>query len=59
MRTCKHLQIDPFAYLREALPGLCALGEKLAAEAFMARLPDRWLRRRAPEPQRGQRQSAE
>jgi hypothetical protein len=22
--TCKHLGIDPFAYLREALPGLFA-----------------------------------
>ncbi|MBA4066689.1 MAG: hypothetical protein C0501_23885, partial [Isosphaera sp.] len=26
--TCKHLGIDPFAYLRETLPGLFALGEK-------------------------------
>ena len=26
--TCKHLGLDPFAYLREALPGLFALGEK-------------------------------
>jgi hypothetical protein len=25
--TCKHLGIDPFAYLREALPGLFALGK--------------------------------
>jgi transposase len=25
--TCKHLGIDPFAYLREALPRLFALGE--------------------------------
>jgi transposase len=26
--TCKHLSIDPFVYLREALPGLFALGEE-------------------------------
>src|SRR5262249_45032080 len=26
--TCKHLGIDPFAYLREALPALFMLGDK-------------------------------
>ena len=31
--TCKHLGIDPFAYLRDALPGLFALGEKPTAGA--------------------------
>jgi transposase len=41
--TCKHLGIDPFAYLREALPGLFALGENPAAEQLMGWLPDRWL----------------
>jgi len=40
--TCKHLGIDPFAYLREALPGLFALGEKPTAEQLAAWLPDRW-----------------
>ena len=45
--TCKHLGIDPFAYLREALPGLFALGEKPTAEQLTAWLPDRWLLRRA------------
>jgi transposase len=30
--TCKHLLIDPFAYLREALLGLFALGEEPATE---------------------------
>jgi transposase len=45
--TCKHLGIDPFAYLREALPGLFALGEKPAAEQVAAWLPDRWLQRRS------------
>jgi len=44
--TCKHLSIDPFAYLREALPGLFALGEKPQAEQLLDWLPDRWLLRR-------------
>jgi transposase len=47
--TCKHLAIDPFAYLREALPGLFALGEKPTAEQLMGWLPDRWLLRRGRE----------
>jgi transposase len=51
--TCKHLGIDPFAYLREALPGLFALGEKPAAERLVDWLPDRWrLRRRRDAPAR-------
>jgi transposase len=41
--TCKHLGIDPFAYLREALMGLFARGEKPAAEQLSQWLPDRWL----------------
>jgi transposase len=41
--TCKHLLIDPFAYLREALPGLFALGEKPTTEQLSDWLPDRWL----------------
>jgi transposase len=44
--TCKHLGIDPFAYLREALPGLFALGEKPTGEQLLDWLPDRWLLRR-------------
>jgi transposase len=44
--TCKHLRLDPFAYLREALPGLYALGERPAAGGLMEWLPDRWLLRR-------------
>jgi transposase len=43
--TCKHLGIDPITYLREALPGLFALGEKPQAEALQEWLPDRWLLR--------------
>jgi hypothetical protein len=45
--TCKHLGIDPWAYLKEALPGLFALGEKPAAEQLREWLPDRWLLRQA------------
>jgi transposase len=45
--TCRHLGIDPFAYLREALPGLFALGEAPTAEQLAEWLPDRWLLRRA------------
>jgi transposase len=41
--TCKHLLIDPFAYLRDALPGLFALGEKPSAEQLLDWVPDRWL----------------
>jgi transposase len=47
--TCKHLGIDPFVYLREALPGLFALGEKPTAEQLLNWLPDRWLLRRGRE----------
>jgi transposase len=47
--TCKHLGIDPFAYLREALPGLFALGAKPTAEHLQEWLPDRWLLRRGRE----------
>ena len=47
--TCKHLGIDPFAYLRETLPGLFALGEKPTAEHLLDWLPDRWLLRRGRE----------
>jgi transposase len=53
--TCKHLGIDPFAYLREALPGLFALGEKPTAEQLLDWLPDRWLLNRTqdlPSPDR-------
>ncbi len=41
--TCKHLGIDPLAYLRETLPGLFALGEKPTTERLLDWLPDRWL----------------
>ena len=44
--TCKHLGIDPFAYLRETLPGLFALGCQSHAGELLEWLPDRWLLRR-------------
>jgi transposase len=47
--TCKHLSIDPFVYLREALPALFALGEKPTTEQLLEWLPDRWLLRRGRE----------
>jgi transposase len=54
--TCKHLSLDPFAYLRAALPGLFALGEKPTTEQLLPWLPDRWLlsRSRASPPSVGQ-----
>jgi transposase len=40
--TCKHLGIDPFAYLRDVLPALFGLGER-PGEGELARwLPDVW-----------------
>jgi transposase len=47
--SCKHLAIDPFAYLREALMGVFALGERPTAEQLSEWLPDRWLLRRGRE----------
>jgi len=45
--TCKHLGMDPFVYLREALSGLFALGDKPAHEPLQEWLPDRWLLQRS------------
>jgi transposase len=47
--TCKHLGIDPFAYLKETLPGLFAFGDRPQAEQLLDLLPERWLLRRARE----------
>lgn len=44
--TCKHLEVDPFVYLREVLPGLFALGEKPTPEQLLEWLPDCWKLRR-------------
>jgi transposase len=46
VQTCKHLGLDPFAYLREALPGLFALGAKPTPEQLSEWLPERWQHRR-------------
>ena len=45
MGTCKHLGIDPFAYLREALPALFSLGDGPREGAVAHWLPDAWLKR--------------
>jgi transposase len=45
--SCKHLAIDPFAYLRETLMGVFALGDEPTAAALSQWLPDRWSQRRA------------
>jgi transposase len=52
--TCKHLGVDPLAYLREALMGLFALGQEPTAEQLAEWLPDRWLLRRGKDSPRGQ-----
>ena len=43
--TCRHLGIDPFAYLREVLPKLHALGTTPTDEQLTELLPDVWARR--------------
>ncbi|QEL14159.1 IS66 family transposase [Limnoglobus roseus] len=40
--TCKHLGIDPFAYLRDVLPRLHALAADTTDEQLTPLLPDRW-----------------
>jgi hypothetical protein len=40
--TCKHLGIDPFAYLREALRALFALSDSPDGIALAEWLPDVW-----------------
>lgn len=43
--TCRHLGIDAFAYLRDVLPALHALGEKPTDEQLQPLLPDEWAKR--------------
>jgi transposase len=43
--TCKHLGIDPFAYLREALPALFGLGQSPGEGELACWLPDAWQQR--------------
>jgi len=44
--SCRHLGIDPFAYLRDVLPKMHALGAKPTDEQLAELLPDAWARRR-------------
>lgn len=44
--TCRHLGMDPFAYLRDVLPKMHALGAKPTDEQLAELLPDAWSRRR-------------
>jgi transposase len=43
--TCKRLGIDPFAYLRGALPALFALGKTAGEQSLTYWLPDTWRHR--------------
>jgi transposase len=43
--TCKHLGIDPFAYLCDLLPALYALGDSPHEEALGDWVPDAWQKR--------------
>lgn len=52
VRLSPHLGIDPFADLRDALPGLFTLGEKPMVEQLLDWLPDRWLLNRTRTPPR-------
>lgn len=40
--TCRHLSIDPFVYLREALPGPFGSGQRPTTGQLLDWLPDRW-----------------
>lgn len=40
--TCRHLGLDPFAYLRDVLPTLHALGDSPTPEQLRDLLPDAW-----------------
>jgi transposase len=44
--SCRHLGIDPFAYLRGVLPKLHELGAKPTEEQLTELLPDAWARHR-------------
>jgi hypothetical protein len=46
--TCRHLGIDAFAYLREVLPAMHALGENPSEDQLKLLLPDVWAKRQIP-----------
>jgi transposase len=54
VQTCRRLGLDPFCYLKEALPALFALGEKPTDEQLAAWLPDVWSQRHARDAPAGQ-----
>jgi transposase len=45
--TCGQLGLDPFAYLRSAVPALSELGERPSDADLTAWLPDVWVTCRA------------
>ena len=45
--TCRQLGLDPFAYLRSALPALAELGDTPSDADLTPWLPDAWLARRS------------
>jgi transposase len=47
--TCRHLGLDPFAYLRETLPALFALGDRPNEGGLAYWLPDAWQQRQRQE----------
>jgi hypothetical protein len=47
--SCKHLGIDPFAYLRAVLPALFGLAQRPSEEELACWLPDDWRQRQRPE----------
>lgn len=44
--SCRHLGIDPFAYLRDVLPKLHELGDNPKDDQLTELLPDAWVRSR-------------
>jgi transposase len=48
--TCKHLGIDPFVYLRQALPALSRPGGDPSAGSLVHWLPDVWKERQGESP---------
>jgi hypothetical protein len=46
--ACKHLGVDPFAYLREVLLALFTLGDNPGADALTGWQPDTWRQRAVP-----------
>lgn len=43
VQSCKHNQVEPWAYLKDIFERLPLLGESPTAETLDELLPDRWL----------------